>query len=515
MNIARTGLLTSLALLVAVGAAAGAADWSADPNYWALAFENDTPKPIVIDDPSGKLTYYWYMVYRVSNPNSRALPCRLDLSLELVLKKDTWTYADVNDRVAERHVEKKLEQKPLMSCVELRAKPIQPNETREAVAIFRAGSKAHDFDAMTIFVRGLAARRTFGRKGDPATPVKTLERVLNLKYVYVASRWKVGKELKLDEDLWTLKNVDVPARDHTDRASDAAAAKRLEELRKKAEELRKKLPPPGSGEPPPKSSARPPGAVLPPSAAPLSQETARRILSALHLLASSTRRCRASFVETIGAKGEAQQVAKGTLYLGKDGKFSIERVRHAGTPQAIKELRVYDGTTLWAQTTTKEFGDNVRRCDRAKTKKQWHSLDGRPEVDFATVANPVQAWRLFGDELIHLGVEHLEGEAAYVFEARPAAAFEPILTGPLSSEVLYKAGGRRVRFWIGSKSGFQLRMRVYGDNGSVLASLECDKVDRNAHVADNVFAFAAPKGVKVTDVNTAIVDSHPPTPPKN
>jgi len=501
-----------VAVLLVAAAAFGAepeSEFAADPNYWALAFENDTPKPLVLDDPAGRLTYYWYMVYRVKNPNPRALPCRLDLSLKLRLKDEDFAYPDVNDRMAEQRLEKKIEQRPLLNCVEVSASLIKPGESREGVAIFRLGHKAQDFDAMTIFARGLAAQRTVAGKGDPTTGRKVRERVLNLRYSFAASKWTTGKELKLNDDLWTLEDVDVSNLNHTDRSSEEEAAKKLKELQDRIKKLRDQLPP-EEPKPPDSASARQGATEL--GAGSLDGQTTAKIAQALRDVAAKMRACRATFVETVGRQGERQTKAEGTVYLGKDGKFAIERILAAGTPEALKEFRVFDGNTLWAQTTTKEFGDSVRRCDREKTRRQWHSVDGRPEVDFATAANPVQAWRLFGSDLVHLGVERLEKEGAYVFEVRPPKALEPVLTGPLSSEVLYKAAGRRVRFWVGARSGFQLRMRVYDDDGNVVAALECTQLDLGAHVPADLFTYTAPAGAKVVDVNAAVVDRDGPAP---
>ena len=71
MNMKNRATLGTVALLAALLAAALAPaaekDFSIDPDYWALVFENDTPKAMVLDDPAGRLTYYWYMVFRVKN----------------------------------------------------------------------------------------------------------------------------------------------------------------------------------------------------------------------------------------------------------------------------------------------------------------------------------------------------------------------------------------------------------------------------------------------------------------
>ncbi len=491
-------------LLAVAVATAGENKLTTDPNFWALAFENDTPKRIVHDDPAGRLTYYWYMVYRVSNPNKRAVPCVLDLTLKLTLKDTDWTYPDVADPVAEQKLEKKIVQKPLLNAVELRATPIQPDETREGVAIFRIGTKARDFDRMTLFVRGLAGERIVAGKGEPDTPRQLRERVLNLHYIYAPSRWTAGKELKLEQDKWTLEKVEVRNQDAADKTPEQTAEERLEALRKKAEEMRKTLPRESAKPPDTSSSGRraPPGIA----AGSLGGEAAAKVLRAVREASDKIRTARASFVETV--RGGRDQQAQGTIHLGKDHKFALERVLQAGTPEALKELRVFDGKTLWTQTTTKEFGDSVRRCDSATTRKEHCSVDGRPEVDFATVANPVQAWRLFGRDLVHLGVERLESEPAYVFEARPSEALRPVLTGPLSSEVLYKAAGRRVRFWLGARTGFQLRMRVYDDDGTICATLECTSVELGAHVPAQLLAYSPPAGAKVTDVNAAVADNN-------
>jgi len=508
MRTARNSLLLLLALLVA--AASGGESFLVDPAHWALAFDNDTPKPLVIDDPTGPLVYYWYMVYRVKNPSDRPLPCRLDLSLELQIQKATTAYPDVHDPVAERQLETKIVQKPLLNCVELRAKPLAKGESREAVAIFRIGTKQPDFDRMTIYVRGLAARRHLGRAADGDTR-QFRDRVLNLRYLYAVSRWKTGKELKVDGEAWTLEQVKVSDRAEATTEHSEALSKRLQELRKKAEDLRKKVPSTDGSKTPPRSSRGRSAAGLA-SAGPAVGRPAPKLLKALRTVADRWRSGRATFTETVG-RDASRQTATGTIYLGKQRKFAIERILKLAAAQAIQELRVFDGRTLWAQTTTKEFGHSVRRCDRDAARKQWRAVDGRPEVDFATVANPVQAWRLFGDDLVHLGIERLADEGAYVFEIRPDKKLQPVLTGPLSSEVLYKAAGRRVRFWIGAKSGFQLRMRVYDDGGNVLASLECADVELDAHISPDLFAYKIPPGVKVTDVNAAVADGDSPPAP--
>ena len=511
MNSAKlvTVLLVVLLPLVAVAAAkAPAADFKVDPAHWALEFENDTPKALVIEDPLGRLQYYWYMVYRVKNPVKRPLPCRPEFTLELTLQKAKTLYPAVNDRVAEQHLEAKIVQRKLLNSLEIQASKLKAGETREGVAVFRIGTKAPDFDHMAIHVRHLAAVRQLGRNNDDDVIRKFRGRVLNLKYIYVASRWMTGKELKLDGELWMLEDAKVPDRVKATTEDSQTASDRLKALKKKAEELRKRMdlketkPPAGAAARPPRASPTLAGTVAP-------NET-RKLLNALSTIAARTHSTRAAFTETVG-----RQVANGTIYLGKDHKFAIERVQGVGAgQQSIKELRVFDGTTLWAQTTTKEFGDSVRRCDRTATRKAWQSVDGRPEVDFATVANPVQAWHLFGTDLEHIGLERLDTESAYVFEVRPSKAYTPVLTGPLSSEVLYKAAGaasrNRIRFWIGAKSGFQLRMRVYDPAGNVLGSLECTKLELDAHIPADLLAYSPPAGVKVIDINTAVADSDKP-----
>jgi hypothetical protein len=183
--------------------------------------------------------------------------------------------------------------------------------------------------------------------------------------------------------------------------------------------------------------------------------------------------------------------------------MAIERLQTLATGQALKETRVFDGATLWAVTSAKDVDDVVRRWAVAGVKKEWCQLDGRPDVDFATIVNPARAWRLFGDDLVFLGTEQLEKETAYVFEVRPEARYAALLSGPLSGDILGLPAARRFRFWLGVQSGFQVRLRAYDEQGAILGALECAEVDPNAQVDPRRFAFQPPQGVEVTDMNAA------------
>jgi outer membrane lipoprotein-sorting protein len=380
-----------------------------------------------------------------------------------------------------------------------------PGESREGIAIFPVGREAPDFDKMTISVRGLAELRPLGRdeKGR-----KFRERVLLLKYEQVSSQWRAGKELKYLPEEWSLDEISLPDRAGEEPEDAAKLKKKLEELlerAKKEEERRKKIMEGSPAPPPPakSSSGAPPAAIA--AGLPVGKP-APDLIATLRKAAASAPPVRATFTEATG-RDERRQEVSGTLCVARDGKFAIERNLHPGTERAIKEQRVFDGAHLWIHTAAQGVGDTVRRWTVAATKKEWHTLEGRPEVDFATVANPARAWLVFADDLIFLGAETLSREEAYVFEVRPDKKHEALLSGPLTGELLGKALGRRVRFWIGKVSAFQLRMQVYDDRDQAVAALDCGDLSFDAPLAPETFAFKPPAGVEVTDMNAAYAAS--------
>ncbi|MBM4039403.1 MAG: hypothetical protein FJ290_12900 [Planctomycetes bacterium] len=498
-----------LAVLLLLGLGLGvAARAGEEPAYWALAFENDTPKQLVLEDAAaGKLRFYWYVVYRVKNPEQKPLPARLRLALKLSIGNQVKDYDDGFDNVAEMHVEKKVLERPVCNWAEMRAQPLKPGESREGIAIFSLGNEAPDFDKMTVYVRGLAELRPLGREGNVR---KARERTLLLRYEQVASRWRSGKELKYLPEEWTLEEVAVTDRGEGEDEAAKKAGQKLQELIEKAKkeaERRKKLDAEGAKPPPGKSSAGPPKTPI--AAGPPAGQPAPDLVNTLRKIAAGTPTVRATLAEAIG-QGERRQEATGTLCVGKDGKFTIERNSQPGTEQALKEQRVFDSQHLWIQTVAKGVGATVRRWTVAATKKEWYTLDGKPEVDFAAVANPARAWRLFADDLLYLGTERLGRETAYVFEVCPDKKHEALLSGPLVCDVLAKAPGRRIRFWLGSVTGFQLKMQVRDDRGGVVAALECTDLSVDAPVPPDAFVFKPPAGVEVIDMNAAFAAGDKP-----
>jgi outer membrane lipoprotein-sorting protein len=482
--------------------------------YWALEFENDTPKPLVLadvpkpeelkDPTKGGLVYYWYLIYRVRNPHKRPLPTRLDLTLELQLAKDTTVYRDTYSPIAERHLKDEVPERRLLNWVAMRREFLEPGGERQGVAIFPVGDRAPDFDLMTIRVRGLAARRPLGRptgEGAETNVRKFRERVLLIKYQYVASRWARGKELKYLPEEWELETVDVL--DRTD-AQGTAEPTDLQELYEKMKKERERLQEAGE-KPTPQSAAPLPGIGL------VTGKPDPELLAKLRAQADQLTSVRAAYTEIVGPQAR-RRTSSGTLYFGKGHKFAIERVPGTASGRSLKELRVFDGESLWTHTTAKDVGDAVRRWKAEATKPEWRSVPGGADAGFAAVVNPALAWRVFGDDLVHLGIEQLDAEAAHVFEARPGDQYRGILQGPLSGELLALALGRRVRFWVGTKTGFQHRLRVYDDQQNLVGSLECFAVELDAHIDAARFAFSPPTGVEVIDMNAAMADNGAPAP---
>ena len=496
--------LVAALLLMGAGSsfAAEAAARPADPApQWSLAFQNDTPKALVLRDPVGKLTYCWYMVYRLKNTAKQPLPTSIRASLILTIKKNRTVFEDAPDVVARRHIQDKIVKRPLLGrdgIDSAKTGPLAPGQTREGVAVWRIGPDAAVFDKMTVSIRGLAATTALGRTGNVQ---KFRERVLNIHFDYVDSPWTAGKELRYDDEKWHVQVFQTT--DAADTESPPVDSERMRKLLERLEKLREGIPGPPSGTAPDSSAA--PGRSGMVSYARGIGEPAPKLVEELAQSAARARSVRASFVETLGV--EQPQKSAGTAYLRSDKRFAIERTLRVGTRQ-LKELRVFDGDCLWIHTPTRDLGDTVRRWTAAKTKKQWHTVDGNAAVGFAAVVNPLRAWRLFGGSLVRLGAQQLEAEECHVFEARPGEALAPVLTGPLAGELLGRAAGARVRFWIGKRSGFQHRMRVYDTSGEVVAALECSALELDAHLPEARFAFQPPPGAQIIDMSSVIAANH-------
>lgn len=59
--------------------------WASEKQYtsrrWRLKFESDPPKPILIKEPDGKQTLYWYVRYKVTNAMSREVPWMVNIKI--------------------------------------------------------------------------------------------------------------------------------------------------------------------------------------------------------------------------------------------------------------------------------------------------------------------------------------------------------------------------------------------------------------------------------------------------
>ena len=494
---AKSGLSLTLSLALA--------PWGAAAERWSLEFGNDTPQQLVLEDAKGKLQFYWYLLYWVKNPGTKPVRPQLNLTMKLTLGKDEKTYADGYNTQAELYLEKKVFRRKVCNWAEVRAKPLEPNEKREGVALFHLGTEMPDFDLMEIMVRGLAEPRFVGREGN----VRKFRRsTLLLTYRYVPSRWRAGKELKYVPERWILEDVEVADRTLTEGQASDDVSKRLRELLKKAEEARKKKPTSRAKPPPTEGDASKSRQELiairysPGSPAP-------QLLAALRELMTRPPAIRATFRETVG-RGPRAQHASGTIIVERSGRFTMERLPRLAGRSTIKELRVFDGRSLWVQSSARGVGEAVRRWDSAKCRKEWFTIDGRPEVDFASVVNPARAWCLFFRALVYLGAERLPSESTYVLEARPGKEFERVLRGPLAPEVVGMALGRRVRFWLGESTGFLRKMEVYDRDGAVIARLECPEVHTDAVVEPSLFVFKPPKGVEVIEMSAGLAETSAP-----
>jgi outer membrane lipoprotein-sorting protein len=484
-----------LVVLAAPVAGQGAAPWTLD-------FENDTPKHIAVAGVEGH-THYWYMVYRVKNPGDEPRQLQLTITMELQLAESKTTYPDVYAPAAELYVEDKKVERKLLNWHDLRREPLAPGKQVEAVALFCTGARSPDFDKMTVRVRGLVQPRELGRE-DPASNIRKFRfRDLLVRYDYIPSRWSAGKELKYLSEDWQLVEVERGGTGAAD--TDEDISERIKAIQKRIEEERKRAP--VEKKPARKTTAAPlggGGSVGKPNP---------KLVAALHTAADAHQSVRASYTEIIGRE-PAAQAAGGTILVGGKGTFAIERVVNVGTERSLKERRVYDGKRLWTHIATREMGDIVKCWRVEATKKEWSSLPGRSDVTFGTVVNPLSTWRLFGDDLAYMGIEKLESGTAYVLDISPGDTYRAILAGPLSGELLSKALGRRVRFWVDSKTGIQLRMRIYDDAYRVVGSIECLDFELDAHTDASHYAYTPPAGVKVIDMTSALADggADKPTP---
>jgi len=464
---------------------------------WTLEFENDTPKHIAMAGAEGH-THYWYMVYRVKNTGDAPRPVGLVLTLEIQLAKDVTTFTDVYAPIAERFVEEEKLERKVASWNDLRSAPIKPGQQIEAIAFFRVGASAPDFDRMTIHVRGLVEPRQLGREEAGSNVRKFRYRDLLIRYNNIPSKWSSGRELKYVSEDWTLVETDVADRGSSANESIDELRARMKALREKIDEEEKKLPLPDP-KATKKTSAAPLGGGVP------AGKPNPAVLSDLRNKADAHKSVRVSYTEVVGPQGRSQS-AGGTILLNGKGAFAIERVLNVGTQRSLKERRVFDGASLWSHIATREMGDIVKRWKASATKKEWRSVPGRADVTFATVVNPLSAWRLFGDDLVYMGVEKLDTGRAYVLDVTPGDAYRGVLEGPLCGELLGSGMGRKIRFWVDAKTGIQLRMRIYDETLRVVGSIECLDFELDAHTDKSHYTYSAPANVKVIEMTSAFAD---------
>ncbi len=132
---------------------------------WVLDFEWDTPKAIAVADPAGKLTWYWFMTYKVTNHTGQE---RLFVP-EFEVSDDTGRILAANRGIPPTvyaEVERVVGNPLLKSPTQAVGRLLQGDDfALESVAIWEAAYE--DIDQMNVFVGGLSGETATIEHPDP------------------------------------------------------------------------------------------------------------------------------------------------------------------------------------------------------------------------------------------------------------------------------------------------------------------------------------------------------------
>ncbi|MEK7485669.1 MAG: hypothetical protein AABZ60_15205 [Planctomycetota bacterium] len=174
---------------------------------WSLKFNYEKPEYIRVQDSTGELLTYWYMVYSLTNPTERDL--HISVELKVVTDDDHVYYNSLYPGV-EKLIEAQKNQK-FFNVLEMKGDDlsgtIAAGETKLGIALF--GRVDGEMDIMNVHVTGLVDVvshegttvykevkvfiLTYERKGDE------FNRHLDLLH-YVRQDWLVTKREEIRKD---------------------------------------------------------------------------------------------------------------------------------------------------------------------------------------------------------------------------------------------------------------------------------------------------------------------------
>lgn len=120
---------------------------------WAFDFEHAAPDTIAVEDPDGKVRWYWYITYKITNYDSESL--FFDPKIEI--QNDAGKIIAANKGIDNRvffAVRKLVENPLLMSPLEVPGRVLRGDDyARRSVIIWEAGEE--DVDEFRLFVGGI------------------------------------------------------------------------------------------------------------------------------------------------------------------------------------------------------------------------------------------------------------------------------------------------------------------------------------------------------------------------
>ncbi len=156
--------------------------------------------------------------------------------------------------------------------------------------------------------------------------------------------------------------------------------------------------------------------------------------------------------------------------------------------QPMNQAIVSNGEIMWVKIQQE---NQVSKIDLANLKESF----GESYFDYQepNMCKPFK--EVERSSLKFIGTEEVNGENAYVFEAKPSKL--QIAQGNLPE-------GSRVKIWVSTNTGLQHRVSVFDESGKEIIQHEFKDFVINEFINDYEFEFKPPSDSKVTDITDEI-----------
>lgn len=156
--------------------------------------------------------------------------------------------------------------------------------------------------------------------------------------------------------------------------------------------------------------------------------------------------------------------------------------------QPMNQVIVSNGGIMWVKIQQE---NQISKIDLANLKESF----GESYFDYQepNMCKPFK--EVERSTLKFIGTEEVNGESAYVFEAKPSRL--QIAQGNLPE-------GSRVKIWVSANTGLQHRVSVFDESGKEIIQHEFKDFVINQFINDYEFEFKPPSDSKVTDITDEI-----------